>query len=342
MLIKEEYNKFVNFWNNRKLDTDGVPSTQPYQCADVPKAFQNQLNIKVYPFGSPDGGVWSSGKKVFEGEARCIDPNGGDSKHGRYETQTIDSFLELQKGDYVYFKDTQNNPYGHIGLFDSKEDNNIKVFNQNYSTTYCKFDIIPSNQFAKGLRIIFLKEKNSNNLNNMERTNIQNLIGEFNDILKKPQKHLDNVSNNKTDDFVYDLLLALRNERQNNELKSQLEKSVNDSTTLNKLQHITNIRKVGNDGIAESYDSLVKAIDKLRGDAKKELKFMHAKIENENESGEEIPIRIEKKPLTLNNLVSDISTDPNLEGVPQTLKELIDMIRDLNEKVRNIENNKKK
>ena len=335
MLIKKEYNEFVKKYEDKKLDTDGVPNMQPYQCADVPKAFQTQLNIRVYPFGSPDGGVWSSGKKVFDGEARCIDPNGGVSKYGRYETQTINSFLELQKGDYVYFYDTPNNPYGHIGLFDSIQDNNIRVFNQNYSTTYCKFDSIPSKQFAKGLRIIFLEEKNNINLNNMERNNIKNLISDFQDILKEPKKHQDNVSKNKTDDFVYDLLLALRNERQNNELKSQLENSVNNSTTLNKLQHITNIRKVGNDGIAESYDSLVKEIDRLRNDMKKELEFVHAKIENENTK--ELPVRIHKAE-------NDTSTFPGISTseVAENLSDMMDLIKKLNNKIRNTENNKKK
>ena len=335
MLIKKEYNEFVKKYDGKKLDTDGVPNMQPYQCADVPKAFQTQLNIRVYPFGSPDGGVWSSGKKVFDGEARCIDPKGGVSKYGRYETQTINSFLELQKGDYVYFYNTPNNPYGHIGLFDSIQDNNIRVFNQNYSTTYCKFDTIPSKQFAKGLRIIFLEEKNNINLNNMERNNIKNLISDFQDILKEPKKHQDNVSNGKADEFLYDVLLALRDERQNNKLKSQLENSVNNSTTLNKLQHITNIRKVGNDGIAESYDSLVKEIDRLRNEMKKELEFVHAKIENEN--AKELPVRIHRAE-------NDTPAFPGISTseVAKNLSDMIGLIKELNNKIKNTENNKKK
>ena len=165
--------------------------------------------------------------------------------------------------------------------------------------------------------------------------NIKNLISEFQDILKEPRKHQDNVSNGKADDFLYDLLLALRNERQNNELKSQLENSVNNSTTLNKLQHITNIRKVGNDGIAESYDSLVKEIDRLRNDMKKELEFVHAKIENEN--AKELPVRIHRA----ENDTDTKSTFP-ISEVAKSLSEVMSLMQKINKKVEDSENNKKK
>ena len=169
----------------------------------------------------------------------------------------------------------------------------------------------------------------------MERNNIKNLISDFQDILKEPKKHQDNVSNNKADEFVYDVLLALRDERQNNKLKSQLENSVNTSTTLNKLQHITNIRKVGNDGIAESYDSLVKEIDRLRSDMKKELEFVHAKIENEN--AKELPVRIHRAE-------NDTPAFPSISTseVAKSLSEVMSLMQKISKKVEDSENNKKK
>ena len=345
-LILTEYKQFSEFWLNKKLDFDGVPNNQPYQCADVPKAFQNQIGIRVYPFGSPDGGVWSSGKQVFNGEARCIDPNGGVSKYGRYETKFINSHLELQKGDYVYFYNTQSNPYGHIGLFEGVYSNKIRVFNQNYSTTYCKYDDIPQNLFARGLRIIFLEEKNNQKLNTMERDNIKEHINDFDDILKKPDKHLNNVSNNKTDDFVFDLLLALRNERQNNELKDKLVKCIEESQSINKVLHTTNIRKIGTDGVADSFCTLIKAIDdlryqeanqsifeveKLQMQVEKEIKIKEA----QDSQKKEIPVRV-KKDLNINNLLEDIQKNPLA---------IVSIINDIGEEIKEIKNkieNKKK
>lgn len=339
MLIKDEYNKFLTRWYNKSLDTDGVPRNQPFQCADVPKAFQAQLNIRVYPFGGPDGGVWSSGKKVFDGEARCIDPNGGVSKYGRYETQTINSFLDLQIGDYVYFKDTSNNRYGHIGLFDSMDGNKIKVFNQNYSSTFCKFDAIPSNQFAKGLRIIFLQEKHNNNLNKMERDNIKNHINQYSDILKQPEKHLNNIDNNNTDEVVHDLLLALRNERQNNELKDKLIETINQSKSLNKIQHITNIRSVGNDGIADSFNMVVKALDDAREKISQEVNFTYEKLQKENS----IPVRVDRSIPSIKNDYDTRSIVLNEEDQNyQSMTKIVSMMAKLSKDIQDLNNSKKK
>jgi hypothetical protein len=263
-ILQSQYQRFVQIWNGRSLDVDKVPANQVFQCADVPKAFQYQVGIKVYPFGSPDGGVWSSGKKVFEGEARCIDPKGGDSKFGRYEVEFVNNSSKLKKGDYVYFVNTQTNPYGHIGLFEAKVGSSIKVFNQNWSSTYCKFDSIPQEYFARGLRIIFSEESQDSDLTSGERKEIINLINQYRDIFNYPDKHINNVGNKKTQEFVFDVLLALKSVRQNPQLTAKLVEAINQSKTLNKSYHIKNIKERGDSGIVDSFSSMIKAIDDLR------------------------------------------------------------------------------
>jgi hypothetical protein len=94
--------EFINKYMNKKLDTDGYPSWQPYQCVDVIRQYQKEV----------------IGSIVVGGNA--IDywyqyPYNATLK--KYYDRIPNTLTFVPKlGDIGIFAAWANNPYGHIGI----------------------------------------------------------------------------------------------------------------------------------------------------------------------------------------------------------------------------------
>jgi hypothetical protein len=117
-MSKQDVQNFINEWMNRKLDTDGYPSYNKFQCVDVIRKYQTDV-IKMPLVGGNAIDYWY--------HYPC------DQTLQQNFTRIANSWTFVPKlGDIVIFAGTSGNPYGHIGICSSAADVFwMTVFEQN-------------------------------------------------------------------------------------------------------------------------------------------------------------------------------------------------------------------
>lgn len=101
-MTTQEVQDFINRHMDTKLDTDGFPKDQPYQCVDVIRAYQTEV-IKNPLVGGNAIDYWYQYpySKVLQ----------------QYFTRIVNTWWFVPKlGDITIFAGTKTNPYGHIGI----------------------------------------------------------------------------------------------------------------------------------------------------------------------------------------------------------------------------------
>ena len=94
----------------KRIDMDGYPAEQPYQCVDLIKAYYQYLGVPVIP-----GDGWTFSYNDLP------DPN-----WVRLEG------VHPQKGDILVYGPSSDNEYGHVGIYES----DFSTYHQNVSGAY--------------------------------------------------------------------------------------------------------------------------------------------------------------------------------------------------------------
>ncbi len=104
------YQTFKNSWSGRRVDYDHVYA---YQCVDL------ILQYIKDEFGTPSG-VWGNAIDYWTHTSSPL-----LAKFDKIATQ------DCKQGDIVVLNGLPGNPYGHIGICDSQDANNVVILEQN-------------------------------------------------------------------------------------------------------------------------------------------------------------------------------------------------------------------
>ena len=99
----KDFQEFIDITLGRKIDTDGFPREQPYQCVDLAKYFNECYNPGFQVYCSKTGYAkdWATEK----------------NSNGILEHFTETAINNMIKGTLVVWGNCQVAPYSHIGFF---------------------------------------------------------------------------------------------------------------------------------------------------------------------------------------------------------------------------------
>ena len=99
----KDFQEFIDITLGRRIDTDGFPKDQPYQCVDLAKYFNECYNPGFQVFCSKTGYAkdWATEKNT----------------NGLLNHFTETSFNNMIKGTLVVWGNCKVAPYSHIGFF---------------------------------------------------------------------------------------------------------------------------------------------------------------------------------------------------------------------------------
>lgn len=131
--------EFIDMYNGRSIDMDGVPSEQIYQCVDV---WKKALEIVGYPDPSRplggDGYAWEIWKRKTE--------LGYDTY---FDYPSVPEF-----GDFAIFSKMGETPDSHVAMFVSDNGNGTaQFFGQNQPYPYCNIKAIETTNILGYLRV---------------------------------------------------------------------------------------------------------------------------------------------------------------------------------------------
>lgn len=99
----KDFQEFINITLGRRIDTDGYPKEQPYQCVDLPKYFNECFNpgFQVYCTKTGYAKDWATEK----------------NSNGLLNHFTETAINNMIKGTLVVWGNCKVAPYSHIGFF---------------------------------------------------------------------------------------------------------------------------------------------------------------------------------------------------------------------------------
>lgn len=101
-MTPKDVQDFINTWNGKKLDTDGYPSYNKYQCVDVIRKYLPDV-VKCPLVGGNAIDYW-----YYYPYNKTLQ---------KYFVRIPNSWTFIPKlGDICIFGPVNGNPYGHIGL----------------------------------------------------------------------------------------------------------------------------------------------------------------------------------------------------------------------------------
>ena len=99
----KDFQEFIDITLGRRIDTDGYPKEQPYQCVDLPKYFNECFNpgFQVYCTKTGFAKDWATEK----------------NSNGLLNHFTETAINNMIKGTLVVWGNCRVAPYSHIGFF---------------------------------------------------------------------------------------------------------------------------------------------------------------------------------------------------------------------------------
>ena len=153
------FDDFINITLGRKIDTDGFPKEQPYQCVDLAKYFNECYNPGFQVYCSKTGYAkdWATEK----------------NSNGILEHFKETSFNNMIKGTLVVWGNSKVAPYSHIGFFVRDNGNGtFQCLQQNAPYPY----VTLSNITYDGLIGAFIPNQLLNSSSSIEYINIPEWI----------------------------------------------------------------------------------------------------------------------------------------------------------------------
>ena len=153
------FDDFINITLGRKIDTDGFPKEQPYQCVDLAKYFNDCYNpgFQVYCSRTGYAKDWATEK----------------NSNGILEHFKETSFNNMIKGTLVVWGNSKVAPYSHIGFFVRDNGNGtFQCLQQNAPYPY----VTLSNITYDGLIGAFIPNQLLNSSSSVEYINIPEWI----------------------------------------------------------------------------------------------------------------------------------------------------------------------
>ena len=124
--LSQKTQEFINYWMGKKLDTDGYPLGQPYQCVDIVKQFHAEV-LQAPMFRGNAINYW-------------YDYPYSTLLQKYYDRIPNTLTFVPRLGDVMVWKGWWSNPYGHIALC-TNAGNMLwfTSFDQNWKGPYCTY-----------------------------------------------------------------------------------------------------------------------------------------------------------------------------------------------------------
>ena len=131
------YAQAIAKYNGKRVDVDGFPAWQPYQCYDwATKYMQVTRGVSGNPICRPSGGV----KDLYLNFANIKTTTGKylKSYYNRVANQPWNAKQVPPRGAIIIWSGQQpgSGGFGHIGVVDSAWGSGFKSYDQNWGGTY--------------------------------------------------------------------------------------------------------------------------------------------------------------------------------------------------------------